>query len=60
MKPRCQNFNHGRSNPPVRYCPDCGEQVNPIIHKDCSLNEHGRQRKSFYKFCVHCGEALVK
>jgi len=24
----CPNFNHGRGDAPVRFCPDCGEVLN--------------------------------
>ena len=59
--PRCDNFNHGRSNAPVRYCPSCGKVVNenPAIKK-CSQDKHAEKRRGRNKFCVDCGEQLIK
>ena len=56
---RCPNFNHRRSNAPVRACPMCGEVVNakePV--QRCSEEEHGRRRRSGDQFCVDCGLRL--
>jgi len=34
---RCLNYNHGRPNSPVRFCPKCGEVVNNSISAEvCS------------------------
>jgi hypothetical protein len=34
---RCRNYNHGRANAPVRFCPTCGEVVNNNISaEECS------------------------
>jgi hypothetical protein len=55
----CRNFNHGKSNAPVRVCPMCGEVVNgrtPVAH--CSQAQHADRRKNGDKFCVDCGERL--
>ena len=58
---RCENFNHRRSDAPVRFCPTCGEVVNQSLPiKKCTQDEHGKMRRERNKFCVHCGEQLVK
>ena len=58
---RCQNYNHGRSNPPVGFCPMCGEVVNSNIPKKiCSEEKHGESRRKRNKFCVDCGEQLIQ
>ncbi len=42
---RCRNYNHGRANAPVRFCPTCGELVNNNISaEDCSKEKHARKR----------------
>jgi len=57
----CPNMNHKRSDAPVRYCPNCGEVVNEnIILKKCSEAEHAERRRDRNKYCVHCGEQLIK
>ena len=57
----CPNFNHGRSNAPVRNCPKCGLVVNANISaRNCAEAEHAKARRSQHKFCVHCGEQLIK
>ena len=63
MKPgqRCENYNHGRSNAPVRCCPACGGVVNQSLHiKKCTQDEHTQKRRERNRFCVHCGEQLIK
>ncbi len=58
---RCENYNHGRPNAPVRCCPSCGGVVNqnmPI--KKCTQGEHAKNRRERNTFCVHCGEQLIK
>ena len=55
----CRNFNHSRSNAPVRVCPTCGEVVNakvPVAH--CRPELHADRRKQGDLFCVACGERL--
>jgi hypothetical protein len=55
----CRNFNHGKSNAPVRVCPMCGEVVNvKRAIPRCSLDRHAQSRKSGDKFCVDCGGQL--
>ena len=58
--PSCPNFNHRKSDAPVRFCPSCGEVVNddrPV--QRCTEVEHAKARREFSKFCVDCGEQLV-
>ncbi len=58
---RCQNFNHRRSNAPVRFCPTCGGVVNQSLPiKKCTQEEHAKRRRGRNKFCVDCSEQLVK
>jgi len=57
----CPNLNHSRTNPPVRYCPACGKVVNGnILAKKCNEEEHARKRLDRNKYCVDCGEQLIK
>ena len=58
---RCQNFNHGRSNAPVRFCPMCGEVVNQLmIHrKTCGEQVHARRRQNRDVYCVDCGLQII-
>ena len=57
----CRNFNHQETNPPVRFCPSCGKVVNVRIPaKQCSEQSHSRARMDRKKFCVDCGEQLIK
>ena len=57
----CPNFNHRESNPPVRFCPNCGKVVNERIPlKQCSEQSHARARMDRNKYCVDCGEQLGK
>jgi rRNA maturation protein Nop10 len=56
---RCRNFNHGRPNAPVRFCPTCGEVVNEgIPSRKCNEQEHAKRRRERNKYCVQCGEQL--
>ena len=58
---RCENYNHGRVNAPVRFCPTCGEVVNKDRRiKTCTQDEPATKRRERNKFCVHCGEQLNK
>ena len=62
MKPSsipCRNFNHSRSNPPVRVCPNCGVVVNAkVLSAHCKDVLHADRRKQGDLFCVDCGERL--
>ncbi len=56
----CLNFNHGRVNAPVRFCPMCGGVVNGNIPiKECSEEEHAKRRREINNYCVDCGEQLI-
>ncbi len=58
---RCPNFNHARTNPPVRFCSMCGEVMNSRIPmKVCSEEKHAKGRRERNKFCVDCGEQLIQ
>jgi len=59
QKEKCLNANHWRLNPPVRYCPICGEVVNEKISKvKCTEDKHARERLGRSKYCVDCGQQL--
>jgi len=56
----CPNFNHRRSNAPVRFCPDCGEVVNDAVPaQKCSKDKHAEKRRELSKYCSDCGEQLI-
>ena len=58
---RCLNYNHGRPNPPVRYCPMCGEEVNSKIPQElCSKEKHAKSRRERTAYCMDCGEQLIQ
>jgi len=58
---RCLNFNHGRQNAAVRFCPMCGEVVNENIPiKQCTEERHAMRRRGGSKYCVDCGEQLIR
>ena len=57
---RCLNFNHGRANAPVPFCPMCGEVVNektPL--RKCSAEAHATERRKRNKYCMNCGEQPI-
>ncbi len=57
----CPNLNHRTSNASVRCCPNCGKVVNDTIPiKQCSGQLHAQRRMNRSKFCVDCGEQLIK
>ena len=57
----CPNFNHGRENAPVRFCPECGEVVNEDIPiRKCNKEEHAKSRRERDPYCVNCGEQLIR
>ncbi len=61
QRKKCPNFNHRRTNPPVRFCPLCGEVVNKaILIRECSEEEHAISRRKRHKYCLHCGEQLIQ
>jgi hypothetical protein len=57
---KCPNFNHGRPNAPVRFCPVCGEVVNKDIPiRECNVESHTTRRRERSNYCVDCGEQLI-
>jgi len=57
----CPNFNHRETNAPVRFCPNCGKVVNARIPaKQCREQSHAKARVDRSKYCVDCGEQLIK
>lgn len=57
----CDNYNHRRTNAPVRFCPMCGEVVNEDIPvRRCTKEEHAASRRERNKYCSHCGEQLIQ
>jgi len=58
---KCPNFNHGRADAPVRFCPLCGEVVNEDIPiRKCKERKHAISRRERDKYCVDCGEQLIQ
>jgi hypothetical protein len=55
---QCPNMNHSRSNTPVRYCPNCGEQVGNLNMVKCDTQKHDYRRKERDHYCVDCGKSL--
>lgn len=61
QRERCPNLNHGRTNPPVRYCIECGKVVNAsLVVGKCSDEEHAKNRRQRNKYCSDCGVQLIK
>lgn len=62
LKGRCPNMNHGKTNPPIAYCPNCGEKFNSgkIGNKNCNDESHRSKRKDRNHFCFDCGKDLTK
>ena len=57
----CKNLNHRRTNPPVRYCVDCGELLNgDLFPTECTEEDHAKRRRGRSKFCPNCGEQLIR
>ena len=55
----CLSSNHGRSEPRVRCCPNCGELVNERIPiEPCSEQSHARKRMDVGRLCPDCGQKL--
>ncbi|MES2767853.1 MAG: hypothetical protein V4596_01800 [Bdellovibrionota bacterium] len=60
MSGRCPNMNHGRMNPPVKFCPSCGESINAQAQRPkCDEFKHKAQRKGRSAFCQDCGKKLM-
>ena len=62
MRPEpCPNLNHRTTNASVCCCANCGAAVNGKIPiKQCSEQVHATRRMQQRKFCVDCGEQLIK
>mgnify|MGYP002146686187 FL=1 len=56
----CRNMNHGRTNPPVRFCPNCGEKLKSASVASCDEEKHRSRRKDRNHFCHDCGKDLTK
>ena len=58
---RCLNYNHGRPNAPVRFCPMCGGVVNKNVSEEvCSKDKHAGKRRDSSTYCVDCGDQLIQ
>lgn len=56
---RCPNDNHGRMVVRIRFCPTCGEVLNPrIAAAKCPGDAHARMRRAQSTYCMDCGIAL--
>lgn len=56
---RCRNDNHGRMVVRVRFCPSCGEVLNPsIATRKCPDDAHAKLRRARNAYCMDCGSAL--
>jgi ribosomal protein L34E len=51
-------MNHGKSNPPVSHCPNCGEKFkgSPNAGRACNEEKHKERRKSGSTYCYDCGK----
>ncbi|QDK44216.1 hypothetical protein DOM22_03125 [Bdellovibrio sp. ZAP7] len=58
VKKNCRNMNHGKSNPPVSYCPNCGEKFKAGAIRSCDRSKHLERRKQGSLFCCDCGKDL--
>lgn len=60
-KKKCKSGNHRLplAQIYVKYCPGCGELVNPEANvvNDCSQYHYEKARHG-YKYCPDCGEKL--
>ena len=54
-------MNHGRPNPPVRFCPGCGMkfQKPAPVSLGCDAEKHAARRKDRQVFCHDCGKDLT-
>ncbi len=61
QRKKCPNYNHRRTNVPVRLCMMCGEVVNSNIPiKECNEEVHAKRRRERSKYCMDCGEQLIQ
>ena len=59
QRARCPNDNHGRMVVRVRWCPNCGEVLNPnISQKTCAKEAHLKLRRERGTFCMDCGRRV--
>ena len=57
---RCPNDNHGRMVVRVRFCPSCGDVLNPSISQPkCADDAHTKMRRARHAYCMDCGAALL-
>jgi hypothetical protein len=59
-KKDCRNMNHGKVNPPVNFCPNCGEKFKTSTVGRCDEEKHRARRKDRNLFCHDCGKELSK
>ena len=61
MSQNCRNFNHGRMNVSIQYCPVCGEKFNSGGARSfCGAESHKSKLKNRDIYCCDCGEKLAK
>lgn len=51
-------MNHGRTNVSIRFCPNCGEELNPTLKSRCDNAKHAQLLKNRNAFCTDCGKKL--
>jgi hypothetical protein len=57
----CENWNHRRPNPPVAFCPQCGQVVNQAASPaQCSEAKHATARRQQQAYCVDCGAKIIE
>jgi uncharacterized protein with PIN domain len=54
----CKNMNHGKLNPPVKFCPTCGDKFKSTSSEKCDEEKHKALRKDRNFFCHYCGKNL--
>lgn len=59
-KVNCRNMNHGKANPPISFCPNCGEKFvsGSVNGGRCDDEKHRSRRKERSAFCQDCGKKL--
>lgn len=58
-KIHCTNMNHSKANPPIQFCPTCGDKFNTTNRSICSAEIHKLRRKERSLFCSSCGYKLM-
>ena len=48
-------MNHGRSNTPINYCPECGQRFQSSATGSCSAHKHMDLRRQRLSYCTDCG-----